>query len=156
MELFPAIDLRDGGAVRLVQGDFARRQRDYGDPVALARRYAAGGARWIHVVDLGRGPYRVSADRETVLRVARAVDVAVQAGGGVRCEADAAALLDHGVARVVVGTLALEHPDVLEAVADRYPGRVAVGLDHRGGGAEVAVEGWHRASATSLAAAWRG
>jgi len=152
MDLFPAIDLRDGAAVRLVQGDFAR-QRHYGDPVALARRYAAGGARWIHVVDLDAARTGLPHNRETVLRVARAVEVAVQAGGGVRSESDAAALLDHGVARVVVGTLALEHPDVLAALAARYPGRVAVGLDHRGAGAEVALSGWHRGSGTSLAAA---
>ena len=88
-----------------------------------------------------------------MLQIAGAVDVAVQAGGGVRAPADAAALLDHGVDRVVLGTAALETPELVESLAGRYPGRVAVGLDHRGAGAELAVRGWEQSSGTTLGAA---
>jgi len=147
MELFPAIDLHDRGAVRLVQGDFGRVRR-YGDPVALARTYAAGGARWIHVVDLDAARTGEPVNRDVVLQIASAVEVRVQAGGGVRGAADATALLDHGVERVVLGTAALETPELVESLGARYPGRVAVGLDHRG--AELAVRGWEHPSGTSL------
>ena len=152
MELFPAIDLRDGGAVRLVQGDFAR-QRGYGDPVELARRYQAGGARWIHVVDLDAARTGDPVNRDTVLAIAAAVDVAVQAGGGVRSVESAAALLDGGVARVVLGTAAVTDPTLVDSLAQRFPGRVAVGLDHRAAGAEVAVTGWLGDGGTTLAEA---
>ncbi len=149
MELFPAIDLHDGLAVRLVQGDFSR-QRTYGDPVELARRYVAGGARWIHVVDLEAARTGRPVNRTAVLAIAGAVDVAVQAGGGVRSREDAAALLGEGVARVVLGTAAMRDPDLLVSLAGDFPERVVVGLDHRGGGAEVAVAGWEGHSGTTL------
>ncbi|HVC70437.1 MAG TPA: HisA/HisF-related TIM barrel protein [Acidimicrobiales bacterium] len=150
MELFAAIDLRDGAAVRLVQGDFSR-QRGYGDPVALARRYVEGGARWIHMVDLDAARTGAPVNRDTVLAVAAAVDVRLQVGGGVRSAETAAALLDGGVTRVVLGTSAVGDPDLVRALADRYPARVAVGLDHRGGGAQVAVAGWEKASDSTVA-----
>ncbi|HEY7946473.1 MAG TPA: HisA/HisF-related TIM barrel protein [Acidimicrobiales bacterium] len=149
MELFPAIDLREGAAVRLVQGDF-RRQRDYGDPLALARRYHAAGARWIHVVDLDAARTGNPVNRATVLAIATEVSVPVQAGGGVRSAAAASALLDGGVTRVVLGTAAVRQPDLVDELADRYPGRVALGLDHRGGGSDVAVAGWEGDSGTSV------
>lgn len=153
MELYPAIDLRHGTAVRLAQGDFAREQR-FGDPVALARRYEAAGARWIHVVDLDAARTGEGANRAEVLAVAGAVDVPVQCGGGIRSAADADELLGGGVARVVLGTVAVRDPALVEELARRYPGQVAVGLDHRagaaGGSREVAVEGWEQGSGTAL------
>jgi len=149
MELFPAIDLQDGMAVRLVQGDFSR-QRTYGDPVELARRYVDGGARWIHVVDLEAARTGRPVNRTAVLAIADAVDVAVQAGGGVRSREAAAALLGGGVTRVVLGTAAMRDPDLLASLATEYPGRIVVGLDHRGGGADVAVAGWEGDSGTTL------
>ncbi|HUO49552.1 MAG TPA: HisA/HisF-related TIM barrel protein, partial [Acidimicrobiales bacterium] len=141
MDLYPAIDLQEGAAVRLVQGDFGRRT-DYGDPLDLAQRYAAAGARWIHVVDLDAARTGEARNRDVVLAIAGAVPVPVQSGGGVRSIDHAQALLGGGVARVVVGTAAWRDPAFLEAVVTRFPGRVAVGLDHRGGGAEVAIAGW--------------
>jgi phosphoribosylformimino-5-aminoimidazole carboxamide ribotide isomerase len=149
MELFPAIDLHEGVAVRLVQGDFSR-ARCYGDPVALARRYAAGGARWIHVVDLDAARTGRALNRATVFAITDAVDVAVQAGGGVRHQDDVAALLDGGVARVVLGTAAIRDPDLVGVLADAFPGRIVVGLDHRGGGTDVAVAGWEDQGGTTL------
>jgi len=152
VELFPAIDLHDGGAVRLVQGDFGR-VRTYGDPVALARSYAAGGAHWVHVVDLDAARSGSPVNRAVVLAVARATDLRVQVGGGVRSEADATELLELGIDRVVLGTAAVESPELVRTLAARHPGRVAVGFDHRGAGAELAVRGWERPSGTPLAAA---
>ena len=149
MDLYPAIDLRQGGVVRLARGDFAEERR-YGDPLELARRYEAAGARWIHVVDLDAARTGVAHDRAAVLALARQVRVSVQAGGGVRSVLDASELVDGGVARVVLGTAAVTDPDLVEELARRFPGRVAVGLDHRGGGREVAVDGWQRSGGASL------
>jgi len=152
MELYPAIDVRGGVAVRLAQGDFDREDR-YGDPLDLARRYVAAGARWIHVVDLDAARTGEPANRDVVLAIAAGVDAQVQCGGGVRSAADAEELLQGGVARVVLGTAAVSDPGLVAGLAERFPGGVAVGLDHRGAGRELAVEGWRRAGGTSLAAA---
>ena len=141
MELFPAIDLHDGVAVRLVQGDFSR-QRTYGDPVALARQYADAGARWMHVVDLDAARTGRPVNRAAVLAIVDAVDIAVQVGGGVRSRHDAAALLGGGVARVVLGTAAVRHPDLVDelAVGISGPGRRRPrppGRGSRGGGGRL-------------------
>ena len=149
MELYPAIDLLEGAAVRLVQGDFARR-RVYGDPLALAKAYTRAGATWVHVVDLDAARSGSPVNRALVLEIVRTAGVRIQAGGGVRTEEDAAGLLDHGVARVVLGTAAQESPEIVDRLADRYPGKVAVGLDHTGSGARVAVSGWERSGGTTL------
>lgn len=144
MDLYPAIDLRGGHCVRLVEGDFGR-ETVYGeDPVAVAESFAAAGARWIHVVDLDAARTGDPANRPVVAAVAAAVagrGVSVQTGGGVRSLADVEELVERaGVARVVLGTAAVEDPALVEQAAARWPGRVAVGLDHRGG--EVRLRGW--------------
>jgi phosphoribosylformimino-5-aminoimidazole carboxamide ribotide isomerase len=140
MDLFPAIDLRDGRCVRLYQGDYAQETVYADDPVAQAQAFAAEGARWVHVVDLDAARTGEPRNREVVAAIAAAVDVPVQAGGGVRDDGAADDLLSLGVARVVVGTAALERPDWVSDLAGRHPGRVAVGLDARGH--DVAVRGW--------------
>jgi phosphoribosylformimino-5-aminoimidazole carboxamide ribotide isomerase len=164
MELLPAIDLRGGTAVRLTQGDFGREVR-YGDPAALAARYIAAGARWIHVVDLDAARTGVPHERVAVgqiVRLAADASVNIEAGGGIRTEDDAAALLGSGVARVVLGTAALEDPALAARWARRWPGRVAVGLDYRvgpDGVAEAQAEGWLAGSGralTELLARWEG
>ena len=152
MDLFPAVDLRGGRAVRLVQGDFDR-ETAYGDPVALARSFAAAGAPWLHVVDLDAARTGEPVQRDLVLAIAAAVPVPVQTGGGVRTDADVDALLAGGVARVVLGTASLDDPDLVRRAAARHPGRVAVGLDHRRGPtgrSEVAVRGWEQGSGRDL------
>jgi phosphoribosylformimino-5-aminoimidazole carboxamide ribotide isomerase len=108
--------------------------------VAQAQAFAAQGARWIHVVDLDAARTGEPRNREVVAAIAAAVDVPVQAGGGVRDDGAADDLLSLGVARVVVGTAALERPDWVRDLASRHPGRIAVGLDARGH--DVAVRGW--------------
>lgn len=147
MELLPAIDLRAGRAVRLTQGDFEREER-YGDPAALAASYIEGGARWIHVVDLDAARTGVPHERAVVagiVRLAAAARVNVEFGGGIRSEDDAEAVLESGVARVVLGTAALEDPALAGRCARRWPERVAVGLDYRVGAdgvAEAQAQGW--------------
>jgi phosphoribosylformimino-5-aminoimidazole carboxamide ribotide isomerase len=152
VELYPAIDLRDGRCVRLVEGDFGA-ETVYGeDPVAVATAFAAAGARWIHVVDLDAARTGEPANRPVIAGIAAAVaprGVQVQAGGGVRDVDAADELLAAGVARLVVGTAAAEHPDLVQEMAARWPGRVAVGLDHRGG--EVRVRGWTAAGGRRVA-----
>lgn len=142
-ELFPSIDLRAGRVVRLHQGDFARETVYGDDPVAVARSFAAAGAGWIHVVDLDASR-RDGSNRDAIVAVADAVDVPVQAGGGVRD----ASLLEAGVARVVLGSAAVDDPALVAELAATQPGRVVVGLDHRDG--EVRVRGWEEGSGRRL------
>lgn len=152
MELYPAIDIRDGAAVRLAQGDFDR-QRGYGDPLELAESFVAAGARWLHVVDLDAARSGRPVNRDLVMAIARAVSVPVQSGGGVRSLADADALLDGGVERVVLGTAAIESAGLAREVAKSFPGRVAIGLDYRAGSSgrpELAVRGWEQASGRAV------
>lgn len=153
MELFCAIDLLEGQAVRLVHGDFSQRH-DFGDPLELARRYCAGGARWLHVVDLDAARTGEPVNRELVLAIGAETDLSVQTGGGVRTRDDAEALLSGGVQRVVLGTAAQRDRALLEDLCTRHPGRVVVGLDHRGGGKEVVVQGWEEGAGSSLSEAF--
>jgi len=152
-ELYPAIDLRDGRCVRLYRGDYGRETVYGDDPVAQARAFAAAGAPWVHVVDLDAARTGEPVNRDTVAAIAAAVDVPVQAGGGVRDDAAADALLGAGVRRVVVGTAALDAPGWVRRLAARHPGRVAVGLDARG--RDLAVRGWVEGSGHDLVAVAR-
>jgi phosphoribosylformimino-5-aminoimidazole carboxamide ribotide isomerase len=169
MELYPAIDVRDGGAVRLTQGDFDR-QVGYGDPLVLAQRFIEGGATWIHVVDLNAARTGVPHERETLARIVALAGpgngngngVKVQTGGGIRTEADVAAVLGLGVARVVLGTAALEDPALAARCARRWPDQIAVGLDYvlrPDGVAEARGHGWEEGSGRTvpeLLAVWAG
>jgi len=150
LELYPAIDLRAGRCVRLHQGDFAAETVYDDDPVAVARAFALAGAPWIHVVDLDAARTGEPANLAVVERIVAAVDCPVQVGGGVRSEAAADALVLAGASRVVVGTAAVEEPELVERIGARHPGRVAVGLDARG--REVAVRGWVAGSGVDLLA----
>ncbi|HET9290119.1 MAG TPA: HisA/HisF-related TIM barrel protein, partial [Actinomycetes bacterium] len=148
MDLYPAIDLRGGRCVRLYQGDY-RRETVYGDdPVSQAQAFAAAGAPWVHVVDLDAARTGEAVNRPLVAAIAAGVDVPVQAGGGVRDDGAADALLEAGVRRVVVGTAALDDPAWVRRLAARHPGQVAVGLDARG--RDLAVRGWVEGSGYDL------
>lgn len=144
IELFPAIDLRGGRAVRLLQGDYAQETVYGDDPVALAESFAAAGARWIHVVDLDAARTGDPVNRTVVAAIAASVRgrAKVQTGGGVRTVADAEALAAAGVARVVMGSAAVKDRTLVPQVFRVVP--VAVGLDHRDG--DVAVHGWTQGS----------
>lgn len=147
MELYPAIDLRGGKVVQLVQGDFDRESVHADDPVAVARGFVDAGAGWLHMVDLDAARTGETAgdsahNREHIAAVCAAVDVPVQVGGGVRSLDAARALADVGVARVVMGTAAVEDPDLVARVVPVVP--VALGLDVRG--REVSIKGWTEGS----------
>jgi phosphoribosylformimino-5-aminoimidazole carboxamide ribotide isomerase len=144
IELYPAIDLRNGRCVRLRQGDY-NDETVYGDdPVAMALSFVDAGATWIHVVDLDAARSGDPSNRPVVAQIARALDgrAQVQTGGGVRGADDARQLAAAGVARVVMGTAAVHDPALVPDVAAIIP--VAVGLDHRDG--ELAVHGWTEGS----------
>ena len=147
MDLYPAIDLRDGKCVRLLQGDYAHETVYGDDPVAQALAFVEAGARWIHVVDLDAARTGIAENRAVVAAIAEAVSVPVQTGGGVRSLEAAQALFDAGVERVVIGTAALRDPDLVVTLAQQN--RVAVGLDAKSG--EVATDGWLVGSGRSVA-----
>ncbi|MBT5137590.1 MAG: 1-(5-phosphoribosyl)-5-[(5-phosphoribosylamino)methylideneamino]imidazole-4-carboxamide isomerase [Acidimicrobiaceae bacterium] len=138
MELFPAIDVRGGRCVRLLQGDYAQETVYSDDPVAQAVAFAEAGAGWIHVVDLDAARTGIPENRDVVAAIAEAVDVPIQTGGGIRSIEAASILFDAGVERVVIGTAALTDPDLVRTLARDH--RVAVGLDAKSG--EVTTDGW--------------
>jgi phosphoribosylformimino-5-aminoimidazole carboxamide ribotide isomerase len=140
MILFPAIDLKDGQCVRLEQGDMQRATVFNADPADQARSFAAKGFEWLHVVDLNGAFAGRSVNGEAVAAILTAVRIPVQLGGGVRDMAAIEAWLDKGMARVILGTAAVSDPELVRAAAKRFPGKVAVGIDARGG--KVAVRGW--------------
>ncbi|MXV90024.1 MAG: 1-(5-phosphoribosyl)-5-((5-phosphoribosylamino)methylideneamino)imidazole-4-carboxamide isomerase [Acidimicrobiia bacterium] len=147
MLLFPAIDVRGGRCVRLYQGDFAVETSYAEDPAGVAASFAAAGARRLHVVDLDAARTGELTNLTQVAEIVAAAGVPVQYGGGVRSVEAAARLADAGVARVVIGTAALENPSLVAEIAARQP--VALGLDVRG--REVAVRGWQAAGGRSFA-----
>jgi phosphoribosylformimino-5-aminoimidazole carboxamide ribotide isomerase len=140
-EVVPAVDVQDGQVVQLVGGERGT-GKTYGDPVEAAGRWVDAGARTLHLVDLD-GAFE--GERENAEAIAAVVDalndaIDVQLGGGIRTVADATALLDAGVDRVILGTAAVEHPDVVADISEEYPGTVVVSLDAKDG--EVVVSGW--------------
>lgn len=140
MILLPAVDIRDGKCVRLVQGDFGRETVYDEDPVAVAKRYESEGAGWLHVVDLDAALEGVPRNRGLVAEVIRSVGIPVQCSGGIRDEEALLAASTAGAARVVVGTAALRDPAFVEQAVDRHGGFIAVGLDVRG--ETLQARGW--------------
>ena len=138
-EVVPAVDMQDGEVVQLVQGKRGTESR-YGDPVAAAERWVDAGARTLHLVDLDGAFDGERANADAVAAIVEAVDVPVQLGGGIRTAADARRLLDGGVDRVILGTAAVNDPDIVAAISETHPDSVLVSLDAKGG--EVVIEGW--------------
>lgn len=139
MILYPAIDLLDGRAVRLRQG---RREdvTDFGDPVALARRWREKGAQWLHLVDLEAAFDGQSRQLPLLERIVAAFGGPVELGGGLRSMEDIRLRMDAGVRRCIIGTAAAENPDLVREACERWPGRIAVGIDAKNG--RVALRGW--------------
>ena len=148
MDLYPAIDLRGGRTVRLYQGDFSRETAYATDPVTVALEFVAAGAPWIHLVDLDAARTGTPENRPVIAAIAAAVGGAahIQSGGGVRDQAAAEALLEAGVDRVVIGTAAVENPQLVRDLATHH--QVAVGIDVRG--RVAAVRGWLEGSGVDL------
>jgi phosphoribosylformimino-5-aminoimidazole carboxamide ribotide isomerase len=142
--LFPAIDLKDGKCVRLKLGDMATATIYNADPAAQARAFEEQGFRWLHVVDLNGAFAGKSVNGAAVGAILKATKNPVQLGGGIRTLPQIEDWLDRGLARVILGTVAVRDPDLVREVCRLFPGRIAVGIDARDG--KVAVEGWAEAS----------
>ncbi len=147
MILFPAIDLKEGLAVRLEQGDMARATVFHRDPAAQARAFQDQGFEYLHIVDLDGAFAGKPVNTAAVERILESIGIPVQLGGGVRDMATVEGWLAKGVTRVIIGTAAVRNPALVKEAAQKFPGRVAVGLDARDG--KVAVEGWAEASELS-------
>lgn len=144
MILLPAIDLKDGRAVRLQQGDFATTHQVADDPVAVALAFRAAGAQWMHMVDLDGARGGVRQNSDIVRAVVEAAGLQVELGGGIRTLADLEAVFALGVSRAVIGSAAVSDPDFVAVAVQRYGERIAVGIDARDG--EVRVSGWEAGS----------
>ena len=147
MILFPAIDLKQGLAVRLQQGDMARATIFHRDPAAQAQAFELQGFKHLHVVDLDGAFAGKPVNGDAVDRILESVGLCVQLGGGIRDMATVEAWLEKGVNRVIIGTAAVRNPVLVKDAAKNYPGKIAVGLDARDG--RVAVQGWAEISELS-------
>jgi phosphoribosylformimino-5-aminoimidazole carboxamide ribotide isomerase len=140
MEVIPAIDLLGGHCVRLYQGDYDRAQLFDENPIEVARQWAAQGATRLHLVDLDGAKAGHPINGETIAAIVRAVDLPIQVGGGLRDQQSIADLLNLGVQRVILGTVAVEQPELVTQVCAAFPGQIVVGIDARNG--KVATRGW--------------
>ncbi|MBD1849864.1 1-(5-phosphoribosyl)-5-[(5-phosphoribosylamino)methylideneamino]imidazole-4-carboxamide isomerase [Leptolyngbya sp. FACHB-711] len=145
MDVIPAIDLLDGKCVRLYQGDYAQSQVFDDNPVAVAQQWAEQGATWLHLVDLDGAKAGHPVNQQAIEAIVQAVSIPVQVGGGLRDRASAADLLRLGVQRVILGTVAVEQPDLVQQLCQEFPDRIVVGIDARNG--KVATRGWLETSA---------
>ena len=139
MEILPAVDIRGGRAVRLVQGDYDRETVFDDDPAAAAQRWIDEGAQWLHIVDLDGAREGVQANAAAVERIV-SLGAPVQVGGGVRSISAVDRYLEMGVGQVIIGSAAVKHPDLLAGLVERYPDSTTVSIDARDG--RVAIEGW--------------
>lgn len=138
--IYPAIDMRGGNCVRLLQGDYDK-ETVYGDsPFDMARQFAAAGAEWIHMVDLDGAKDGRRVNDRFVIQAAKELDAHVQIGGGIRTEADILHYLENGIDRVIIGSIAVSNPDFAIEMIKKYGGKIAVGIDAKNG--FVATHGW--------------
>jgi len=152
MEILPAIDLLDGRCVRLYQGDYQQSQIYHENPVEVARQWAEQGATRLHLVDLDGAKVGQPVNLAAIEAIIRAVDIPVQVGGGLRDRASVIKLLEIGVGRVILGTVAVEQPELVASLCQEFPQQIVVGIDARNG--KVATRGWLETStveATDLA-----
>ncbi|NOC44041.1 1-(5-phosphoribosyl)-5-[(5-phosphoribosylamino)methylideneamino]imidazole-4-carboxamide isomerase [Ruegeria sp. HKCCD7559] len=140
MILYPAIDLKDGNAVRLLRGEMDKATVFNEDPAAQARAFVEAGCEWLHLVDLNGAFAGEPVNAAPVEAILKACDVPAQLGGGIRDMATIETWIDKGLARVILGTVAVENPDLVREAAKAFPGKVAVGIDARNG--LVATKGW--------------
>ena len=144
MNFYPAIDIKDGKFIRLKHGRLDE-VTVYGDnPVEIAKKFSEAGAKWIHVVDIDGAFKGKSINQKVILDIKRNSKTKIQVGGGIRNQESASFYLNNGIDRVVLGTIALENPKIIEQLCESYPGRIAVGIDAKKG--MVATEGWSKTS----------
>lgn len=142
--IYPAIDIRGGKCVRLLQGDYTK-ETVYGDsPLEMAKIFASDGAKWIHMVDLDGAKQGSRVNDEHVLAVKKNLSVNIQIGGGIRTEEDVAYYLENGIDRIILGSAALTHPLFVEKMLKKYGEKIAIGIDAKDG--YVATEGWLKTS----------
>lgn len=142
--LFPAIDIRNGNCVRLIQGDYDQETIYGNSPTAMAREWEQQGAAYLHLVDLDGAKTGDSSNAQAIRDVAQAVSVPVQVGGGIRSMAMVDGHIENGVSRVIIGTAAINDPDFLKAAVEKYGDKIAVSIDARNG--YVATDGWTETS----------
>jgi phosphoribosylformimino-5-aminoimidazole carboxamide ribotide isomerase len=140
MIIIPAVDIKNGKCVRLVQGRMEDETVFSNDPAAMARQWADAGAELIHVVDLDGAFEKSPRNLDAVKNIIDTVDTPIQLGGGIRTERTVKTLLDMGVKRVIIGTEAINNPEWVMQICRRFPGQVVIGIDARNG--RVAIEGW--------------
>ena len=144
MNFYPAIDIKDGKFIRLKQGRLDK-VTVYGDnPVEIAKKFSEAGAKWIHVVDIDGAFKGKSINQKVILDIKKNSKTKIQVGGGIRTQESASFYLNNGIDRVVLGTIALENPEIIEQLCKDYPGRIAVGIDAKKG--MIATEGWSKTS----------
>jgi phosphoribosylformimino-5-aminoimidazole carboxamide ribotide isomerase len=141
MDIIPAVDLKDGKCVRLYQGDYNQETVYSDDPVTVALRWHDLGARRLHIVDLDGARTGALHNVDIISRIARQVDIPIQVGGGIRDEATVRRLLDIGVKRVILGTAAIEQPDLIQKLCLEYADAIIVAIDARDG--YVVTHGWY-------------
>jgi phosphoribosylformimino-5-aminoimidazole carboxamide ribotide isomerase len=140
MKVYPAIDIKDGQCVRLIQGEM-NKSTEYGSPLEMAKRWETEGANYLHVVDLDAAFLGEFVNKDTVTSIVKSIKIPVQMGGGVRTKEDIRQRLDDvGISRVILGTSAVENPELLEWALSKYGSRIVVGVDAKNG--KVAINGW--------------
>ena len=140
MIIFPAIDIMDGKPVRLLRGDFATAEQVAEDVLTTAKQFARVGCTWVHMVDLDGSLQKKPVNTEPILQVVKHTPLKVEVGGGIRTMEDIAFYLDRGVDRVILGSVALKNPELVQQAGDAYGDKIAVGIDAKQG--MVATEGW--------------
>lgn len=148
MIIFPAIDLKDGKCVRLKKGDMEQVTVFNDDPAAQAKRFEEQGFQWVHLVDLNGAFEGKPVNAAAVEAIRKTVDLPLQLGGGIRDIATIERWLSLGITRVILGTIALRNPELVKEACRKFPGKIVVGIDGRGG--KVAVEGWAEVSEVSV------
>ncbi|SFE93617.1 1-(5-phosphoribosyl)-5-[(5-phosphoribosylamino)methylideneamino]imidazole-4-carboxamide isomerase [Alteribacillus iranensis] len=139
-ELYPAIDIRGGKCVRLLQGDY-NKETVYGDsPFDMAAKFEEAGVSWIHMVDLDGAKEKKRINDRVIVETAKQLSVNIQVGGGIRSEEDIAYYIENGIQRVILGSVAVQHPEFAKEMLEKYKEKIAIGLDARDG--RVAVNGW--------------
>ena len=144
MDILPAIDLREGKCVRLLQGDYERQIDYHDDPVAQAQTFERQGARWLHVVDLDGARHGEHYNLAALENIRRRTQLQIEIGGGIRTETSVQTLLEIGITRVIIGTRALEEPDWFINIVHKYPQKIVLGLDAREG--IFQMQGWEESS----------
>jgi phosphoribosylformimino-5-aminoimidazole carboxamide ribotide isomerase len=147
MDVIPAIDLLNGRCVRLYQGDYEQSQIFAEDPVTVAQSWEAQGAQWLHLVDLDGAKTGEPVNLAVIAQIVETLNIPVQVGGGLRTPERVASFLEMGVQRVILGTVAVENPDLVPQLCQTYPGQIVVGIDAREG--MVATRGWVETSTVS-------